>query len=122
MLRDPRSSTAWIDVLQGRGIDLSLFSAQSAGVPVIEAFVWEALEGELKEGNESVRRMFHDRPTRVARSTEGRPVTWQSSQMRPNAKHSGPTPKDTDQATSSRDSQQASDRLREASPAAGAAN
>ena len=38
-------------MLQGRGIDRSLFSAQSAGVPVIEAFVWEALEGELKEGD-----------------------------------------------------------------------
>ena len=105
-------STSWIDLIQASGSGLSFLNMQSAGVPkVTEDFVWEALARELNEANESVRRLFNDRAKRVGRLTDRRPVTSQDPAMRPNAKDPGPTPKDTDNATISRDSQEATEAL-----------
>lgn len=106
------SSTSWIDLLQASGSGLSFLTVQSAGVPkVTEDFVWEALARELHGANESVKGLFSDRDKRVGGLTDRRPVTSQDPATRPNAKDPGPTPKDTDHATISRDSQQATEAL-----------
>ena len=85
------SSTSWIDLLQASGRGFSFLDVQSAGVPkVTEDFVWEALERELDEANESVRYLFSDRAKRVGGSTDRRPVTSQDQAM---------ILKDKDQAT-----------------------
>jgi hypothetical protein len=84
-------STSWIDLLQANGSGLNFLNVQSAGVPkVTEDFVWEALERELDEANESVRRLFSDRAKRVGALTDRRPVTSHDQAT---------SPKDTDQAT-----------------------
>lgn len=84
-------STSWIDLLQTTGSGFSFLTVQSAGVPkVTEDFVWEALERELDEANESVRRLFSDRAKRVGALTDRRPVTSQDQAT---------SPKDTDQTT-----------------------
>ena len=92
------SSTAWIDLLQGGGISPSIFPGHSADVSkVLEAFVWEAIERELHEGNESVRRLFHDRAIRAARLPLRGPVPKLGLQTPPNAKDSKPNSKDEQQ-------------------------
>ena len=85
------SSTSWIDLLQARDRGFSFFDVQSSGVPkVTEDFVWEALERELDEANESVRHLFSDRAKRVGGSTDRRPLISQDQAM---------ILKDKDQAT-----------------------
>lgn len=94
------SSITWIDLLQRGGIGPSIFPGQGAEVSkVLEAFVWESIERELNEGNESVRRLFHDRAVRVARLAQKGPVTKLAIQTPPNAKDPRPNSKDDSQQT-----------------------
>jgi hypothetical protein len=66
-------STSWMDLLQASGGVLSFLNVQSAGVPkVTEDFVWAALERDLDEANQSVRRLFSDRAKRVGGLTDRR--------------------------------------------------
>jgi hypothetical protein len=92
-------STSWIDLLQASGSGLSFLNVQSSGVPkVTKDFVWEALEREFDEANETVRGLFSERAKRVGALTDRRPLTTQGQTT---------SPKDTDQATLSRDTDQA---------------
>jgi hypothetical protein len=85
------SSTSWLDLLQASGSGLSFLGVQSAGVTkVTEDFVWEALERELAETNESVRRLFSDRAQQVGSLTDRPPLTSPGQTT---------IPRDTDQAT-----------------------
>ena len=84
-------STSWIDLLQATSSGLSFLDVQRAGVPkVTEDFVWEALERELEEANESVRLLFSDRAQRVGRVGDRPPLTNQGQAT---------IPRDKDQAT-----------------------
>lgn len=57
------------------------------------------MEQALNEGNESVRRLFHDRAIRVGRLAERGPVTKLSLRTQPNAKDSRQNSKDDSQQT-----------------------
>jgi len=65
------SSTSWMDLLQANGARFKLLDAPSIGASTVtEDFVWEALEREFADGNESLRQLFSARAKRVGELAE----------------------------------------------------
>jgi hypothetical protein len=82
------SSTSWIDLLQASSSGRSFLDVQRAGVSkVTEDFVWETLERELDEANESVRHLFSERAQRIGRVTDGPSLTNQGQATIPRDKN-----------------------------------
>ena len=89
------SSTSWMDLLQANGASFKLLDAPSIGA-VTEDFVWETLERELADGNESLRQLFSARAKRVGELAE-RPIRVRAGV--PQDKDLGSVSREKDQAT-----------------------
>jgi hypothetical protein len=84
-----------MDLLQANGASFKLLDAPSIGA-VTEDFVWETLERELADGNESLRQLFSARAKRVGELAE-RPIRVRAGV--PQDKDLGSVSREKDQAT-----------------------
>ena len=93
------SSTAWMDLLQANSASFRLLDAPSRGASTVtEDFVWETLERELADGNESLRQLFSARAKRVGELAE-RPGASPVRAGVPQDKDLGSVSREKDQAT-----------------------
>ena len=81
-------STSWIEFLQAGASSPSFLDVQNTGAKVTENFVWEVLERELADANDTVRHVFSERAKRVGKMADR------------------PAPAKQDHATISRDTDQ----------------
>jgi len=93
------SSTSWMDLLQANGARFKLLDAPSIGASTVtEDFVWETLEREFADGNESLRQLFSARAKRVGELAE-RPGATPVRAGVPQDKDLGSVSREKDQAT-----------------------
>ena len=93
------SSTSWMDLLQANGARFKLLDAPSIGASTVtEDFVWETLEREFADGNESLRQLFSARAKRVGEPAE-RPGATPVRAGVPQDKDLGSVSREKDQAT-----------------------
>lgn len=93
------SSTSWMDLLQANGARFKLLDAPSIGASTVtEDFVWETLEREFADGNDSLRQLFSARAKRVGELAE-RPGASPVRAGVPQDKDLGSVSREKDQAT-----------------------
>lgn len=93
------SSTSWMDLLQAKGASFRLLDAPNIGASTVtEDFVWETLERELADGNESLRQLFSARAKRVGELAE-KPGASPVRAVVPQDRDLGSVSREKDQAT-----------------------